>query len=350
MKQVIGFGVALAAALVGSYLTWTDDSEPVAVEGVPVYRTTPSELQSVAWASDSVDVTLSKRSDDKGDYHWLEVTERKQVERPVLDEAPADESTDGDDPEAPPTPRIETVEVVTEVAFKGNDAAAQVWEAFAPLEALRELTDTPGLDRSVFGLEEPEGRITVTRKGGEPVQLVVGGETYGSKDRYATAGERVFLLDDADLRPLQFAMSRLVDRVMYPLARPEMTAASLTLADGRGIEAVHVNPDDESKEYWTLATTPDDRNDEVDALLDRALLLRFRAYVTEAEATAGGALTPAYTFTVSGDGQTWPIEVLRRDDDTWFARAAYNRSLVQLTDNVQAPGVERELRELLDQQ
>ena len=43
--------------------------------------------------------------------------------------------------------------------------------------------------------------------------MPVGGETWGSSDRYVGLEGRVFLVDDADLRPLQYGKTRLVEEL-----------------------------------------------------------------------------------------------------------------------------------------
>lgn len=335
MKQVIGWSIALSVALVGSYLTWTDDSEPPALEAVPVYRATASELQAITWVAENAEVTLTRKSDALGDYIWIASSETRTVDVPVEPE-PSEESSD----EAPPAPRVEQVEQLVAVDFTGNGEAMALWETYAPLEALRELTELPGLDRSLFGLDAPEGTVKVT-KGGQTFELVIGAETYGAKDRYAAMGDRVFLIDDGALRPLQFASSRLVERNMWPLTKPEMETAAARLPDGEWVAFTHENRDDETQQHWAFADTDGERSDEADAFLDRLQLMRFRRYLTDDE--VGGPLTPIFAYRFSGKGQTYDIEMLEGPDETYYARSAFNRSLVQMSD-AQA----RDVRKLLE--
>ena len=338
MKQVIGWSIALTVAMVGSYLTWTDDSEPPAVEGVAVYRASPSELGSVTWASEKTTVTLTKRSDDLGDYYWIDSLEVRTITRPV-EPAEPDESAPED---PPPEPATEEVTEEVRVAFLGNAAAGQVWEGFAPLEALRELTELPGIDREVFGLTEPEGTLTV-KKGDTSYEIVVGSETYGSKDRYAAMGDRVFLLDDADLRPLQFASSRLVERQLTPLQPTDMERVTATRPGGPSVELVQGNRDDEARAFWALASNPEEADDDAEAWVARAFLLRFRRYVRDEEA---GELEPLFSYAIEGGGQTYEVSFfMSKTDGHAYARSSHNRSLLQLTDDT-APVVQEALTQL----
>jgi len=347
MKQVIALSVALAAAMVGSYLTWTDDSEPVATDGAEVYRARDGELKSVTWSSDERTIAISSRSDELGDYLWIESKETREVPKPVEpepddapDESPADEDDVPDElPDEPP--EMEMVEETIEVSFAGNDAAEKLWSDFQPLVALRELPDAASLDAEVFGLDEPTGTVTVTLED-QQVELTIGGETYGSKDRYARVGDSVFLLDDGDLRPLQFAATRLVERTLFPLIDSEVEQVVVTQGDAPPMVFEHRNRDDRQAAHFTWASQPDEADDQVDAWVGRLLKLRLRRYLTAEEA---GALSPLFRYEVRGEGQAYPVEILEGPDGTVYARSAHNRSLVELTASL-ADGLDAELGEL----
>jgi len=342
MKQVIALSVALAVAMVGSYLTWTDDSEPVATDGTEVYRATEGDLESLTWTSENLNIVVRRKTDGLGDYLWLESREVRKTTKPVEAPEPEDSPADGEEDDAPPPePATETVEEVLEVAFAGNEAAEKLWADFQPLVALRELAQASELDAEAFGLDEPTGTVVAT-VGGKPIELVIGGETYGSKDRYAKLGERVFLLDDGDLRPLQYAASRLVERSLFPLPEADVEQVVATRADGTELSFVHRNRDDKAAAYWAWAEQPDEQDDQVDAWVGRVLKAKLRAYTTDDDA---GALRPLFSYEVRGGDKAYAVEILEGADGKLYARAAFTRSLVELTASL-VDGLSDELEEL----
>ena len=86
MRQVIGLSVVLALSLVGSYLSWTSDEEVIDDDAVVVVQHTAKELTSLEWDSEDSTTVISRRSDDLGDYLWIESTVRtKKRKAPELD-------------------------------------------------------------------------------------------------------------------------------------------------------------------------------------------------------------------------------------------------------------------------
>jgi len=356
MKQVATLSVALVVALIGSYLAWTDDGETHAAEEVALYSASEDELESIRWNTESKDVTIRKKTDARGTYFWVESVERVVPKEPAApkeepEEAPpgSSEEEEGDAAESPaePSPAEEAPEAPPEptekrVAFLGNEQTEALWADYAPLRALRELPADASIPDSTFGLDEPEGTLEVVRRG-QTVTMTIGGETYGSKDRYVRYEGRTFLIDDGDLRPLQFATTRLVERALYPYAEREIQRIVVEL-DGRTDTFVHQNRDDRAKAYWARAATPEERDDTVETWVGKLLKLRLRAYVDEKEL---GPLTPRFRFRVEGDAP-WSVEVLQAEGPagTYYARSDYNRSLVELTSSV-AENIYEDLVEVL---
>lgn len=348
MRQVAILAGLLGLSLVATYVSWFEPEEEVAAKGesVAVYPAVTGDVTRLVWTSEKLDVTLEKRTDAKGDYTWVQTVERKKkkVDPPKppdpatpaegevpADAPPADAPAPPADPVAPAEPVPEPVEEVEvkELAFRGNDTAEKLWDSFAPLMALRELVPGPDMDSKVFGFEEPEGTLTVTRKGGE-VALTVGGEAYGSKDRYVQAGTRIFLVDDNTLRPLQFANMRLLERALQPLAEETATSVDIQTHDGQRLEMRQANVADRAKAFWARAATPDADDTSTGLWLGKLFRLRGSEYVAEPPA----GLVPSFTWT-AGDGKaSWSVEMFRTDDTDkadWYAKSDYDRAWLKLT-------------------
>ena len=79
MRQVVVLSVALVAALVGAYMTWTDDSEPGDDEetAVAVYTASEGDVSKLAWEGKEHSVLVERKTDAKGPYLWVTATDRK---------------------------------------------------------------------------------------------------------------------------------------------------------------------------------------------------------------------------------------------------------------------------------
>jgi len=317
MRQVIVLSALLGAALVGSYMTWTaDEADTTKADQVMVYRADADDVQSLKWTHEGVTAVVERREDARGTYTWVTVTEEPKE--------PA--GTDLDDPSASPeTPEPKVV------SFKGNEAADQLWTDFTPLYALRELHPEGGISDTAFGFDSPQGTLEVARKSG-PLTLVLGGETYGAKDRYVKVDGRVFLLDDKTLRSLQYAQTRLVDRLVEPLGEGKTRTVELT-ANGQTVSFVHQNHDDPRAAFWARAESSGEEDAGGAGWIGKALRIRIQDYDVPADASG---LESLFRYKVGDGSEAWSVEVLRSvgDDPQYYARGEYSRGLVHLTESL----------------
>lgn len=324
MKQPILFGGLLAVALVGAYTTWTaEEVEERKATDVLVYRADADAVTSVTWSDEDHTVRMTRPKDASGAYVWIEQTDRKKVVPPTPEGAEVPEGA-----EAPPAP--EPVIEETTTRFSGNEQAVEAWTSFAPLYALRELALGADADLASYGLDEPSSTLVVD-VGGKSVTIEVGGESYGTRDRYARAEGKLYLLDDGLVRPLQFAKSRLVERRLHPFEEKDI----LQVAVRRGADArtfVQKNADDRTKSFWADAAVADKKDAEAGAWLGKLFRLRVKSYVDEADAPA--AREAVFAFEVKGRDGAWSVEVTKAEVDgepTYYASSSFTRGLVDLT-------------------
>lgn len=344
MKEVGLYGALLAAALVGSYLTWTakPDAAPSDGGGVAVYRASAGDVKQLRWSSDKLDVKVERRSDDAGKYTWVTIDETKEKRPPPKphahgiddahgDDEHGDDATDGEQgPE--PEPAVEIEKIHTE--FLGAESADGLLTAFEPLMALRELS-TDGVDTSTFGFDDKSAKILVTRGTGE-IGIEIGGETYGSKDRYARHDGKILLLKDTTVRPLQFALTRLQENRLHPLAEPDIDRVELTRR-GKTIALAQQNKADRAAAYWARDTTPDERDETAATWIGKLMRAKVQSYP---DTSALGALEPEFTVVLTSGRASWRVEVVRvPGDDAYYARSTFNRALVQLTASLIAEAI-----------
>jgi hypothetical protein len=323
MKSVVFYAALLSAAMVGSYLSWTsDETEAAVAEAVAVYRASEGDVTALVFTSEDVDVTLERKTDARGDYAAVSVTERKkkalppepmeapdpeagpdapsaEPDAPEGDDNPEGDGADGEETpaEAPPEERFE-IEVV-EQSFTGSDKALALLADFEPLEAKRKL-DASLATTPAFGFDEPTGTIVVKRKGQEET-LVLGGSTYGSKDRYLKHDADLFLVDDTRIRPLQFAATRLRERSPQPWAEGEIETLSVSY-DGKVGTFEHKNRDDRAKAYWARSGE-EGADDSAAAVIERILRLKVD---TKGE-DPSGALEPLAEVVLTRGDEQWTV-------------------------------------------
>jgi hypothetical protein len=339
MKRVAIMSALLGLAMIASYITWTaDETEERDLQAVAVYSADASSLEKIAWTSEKADVTLEHRTDDDGEYTWVTITERKEVkpEPPAPEEKPEPAegepaAPEGDEPEAPAAPEEPAEPIIEETtsAFLGNKDASKLWDSFAPFYAARKLEDA-GTDLDL-GMEEPYATITITRGSG-PIELVVGGDTYGGRQRYLKSGDSLYLVDKKALGTIEQAKVKLVERDLYPLdARNDIDEVIVT----RGEETrqfIKQNADDASKTYWANAATPD-AEDPVGTTWVATKLFQTGATEYVDEATLSEAPELRFSFEVKGKGESWKVDVLQvGDTNQVFARSKFNRGMVKLTE------------------
>lgn len=344
MKTVILYAVLLGGTMTASYLTWTaeetDGSEDAAA--VEVYRAGEGDVTRLVYDSEKLKVVVERREDAIGSYPWVIVDETKETKVvPKHDHgAPDDEHGDdehGDDengdesppegpaadaPDAPPAPEVKVEQIHLE--FRGNDNADGLLKSYEPLMAEREL-DPGSAAPEVFGFDEPSGTLTISRRSGADVVLTLGGETYGSRDRYAKHDQRLLLLASTAIKPLQFAASRTVERRLQPFAEQDVDTVELTLGAGP-VTLTQKNKDDRKAAFWSRdGSEPDE---EAGSWLEKLFRLRADQHGSD-EDLQGRERVLAATFT-SSDG-THRIELYRGGEgDEVYARSDFLRGIAQL--------------------
>jgi len=357
VKQIAALAIALTVSMVGSYIVWTDDSPDVKTSGdeVVVYTAKAADLNTLAWKSEKIDIVLERKKDDRGEYTWVTTTERKEKKPPKPPPKPHDhehghggpegvELPHQDGEEAEPAEAEEDAEVeeapveieTVTTSFRGNEQAENMWEDFAPLMALRELQPEDATE-AFFGFDEPEGAIEVTRKS-STLSITIGGETFGGRDKYARTGDKIYLIDDQAIRPLQFGKTRLLERNLQPLGEPETNQVVIRTSQ---VEKTFVqqNRADRAQAKWTSEADPETEHP-VGTWLGKVYKLRAKSYVDPSELE--GPLELAFVYELQGDGESWPVEILK-DSNTptnYYAQPTYLRGMVELTRSLASDAVD----------
>ncbi|MDP2313310.1 MAG: DUF4340 domain-containing protein [Pseudomonadota bacterium] len=301
-KSVIVFAGLLVLSLGGAWARYTGGEETTK-EGVVLIDAKATELEKVVYTSPELTVTFEMRTDDFGRYGWVTVEDRKKGKADAVVE-----------------PKV--------TRFKTGTAADKVVEAFAPMVALRKLENVDDTQLTSFGLKEPDSTVTISA-GGKTVTFELGGETYGTKDRYAkNQGDgKVYVIDDEPFKTLKFAATRLPERSLLG-AKVEMIDGLRLGAGASTASWTQKNRDDKAAAYWEREGKPG-KDETFGNWIDKALKLKSTAYVQDGEAPA--ELLPGFDLTVTAPGQKpETVSVLQGGDD-WYAKSESTRGLVKLS-------------------
>lgn len=337
MRSVALFGGVLLITMSLSWMNYTEGEEKPR-EGTVLFDAKKADLQKAVYQSPDLTVEYEVRNDGLGSYGWVTVTENKKKKTPNPDK---------------PGEFTETSEKKV-TKFKAGSAADKLVDGLAPLMAVRALEDVPADKMEAFGLTAPDTTLAVTMDGTERT-LSLGGETYGTKDRYVkeAASGRIYVVDDEVFKSLKFAATRLPERALTDLKPEEIVGASL----GQGANTVswtHKNTSDKAAAYWSrdgggapvvpeaAPATPDapadaaaeapatsDKDVTFANWVDSALKLKSTAYVQDGAEPA--TLVAAFDLTLRAEGKPEQTIHVLRDGDDWYARGEFVRGLVKLS-------------------
>ncbi|MCB9746120.1 MAG: DUF4340 domain-containing protein [Alphaproteobacteria bacterium] len=359
-RQVTILGTLLGLSLVGSYMRWTAEEGTDLADKIVVLDAKAEQIKAVIWDSEELDLTISWKEDALGRYAMVTAVEQKERKLPsaepeeaIEDEEGAAEGEEGaaegespeppeaaeepsegesaEEPTEPPAPEVELYQEVTE--FKAGKAAEELLEDIAPMLAKRALAEVSGDKLAELGLDAPEGTLTVQREGKPDKVYEIGGEAYGTRDRYLrdTETSKVFLIEDKLLRPLKFGPTRLPDRELLGFDAADIATVKVSAVDAE-VTYEQRNSDDPKAAYWA-APGEEGEDEEAGNWVNKLLKLKGASFVQAEEIPTGETLE--LTVVVTGeDGKAVTLEIFKGTDpeghEAWYATSGWTRSKVKL--------------------
>jgi hypothetical protein len=315
-RAIVIYAGLLLVALGAAYHTWTHEDELALSDAVVIVPGEPNALESVAYKSKELELTITLREDERGRYAWVRAV-------PLEIEV---------DPDAPPNPHALPPDTETE-EFKAGKGGETVLEGLAPFVAKRLLEGIDDSKLGDLGLDEPDASLTITRRDKGSKTFDLGTDAYGGANIYARDPEtgKIYLLDAKLIRPLQSGKRTLPDRDLVGVQIKDIERIQIDAADASASFEQH-NPDDPQATFWS-AVGENEANATAAAWIDKALRLRSSKYVDEAAAPVG--LEQVFSFTVvAGDVPPTTVQVHRSlgegGEETWYARSEHTRGLVEL--------------------
>lgn len=322
IRSVSIYGVIVAVLLGLSWAEWTAPPEVDLGDKVVVMQGESKDVERVLWKGLKDEVNIERKLDAAGPYLWVTYTKWEEPKTPKPEPlAPEAEPTE---PE-PPAEKVAKVQV-----FKAGDTGDKLMDSLSPMLALRELTDVPPEKMATLGLDESKESLEVVRNGRSRV-LEIGGEAYGSKDRYARDKEsgNIYLIDDELLRPLKFAKGQMPDRALYSIAADRVESATIS-GGSTSLEVIQRNAADKDKATWVRASDPDTVAEQLKTWMDKALQLKGNTYVAPDDMPDD--LQDRFQLTIKGtDGKTETLSVQQSASKSgWYGKSDHTRGLVKL--------------------
>ena len=301
--SVYTYGAVLALSLGAAWYQW---SKPPSItkgeEVVILYGEETTTIEGISWESEKDKAVLELRSDEHGSYMWGTYTDKKKEENPVK-------------------------------SFKVGKDGEKLLESLSPLVAIRSLNDLSDEKREEIGLKEPTTSFSVTRNG-KTTTLDVGNEAYGTKDLYVQNQEtkEIFLLDDAKVRSLKFARTRLPERTLWSFDKGTVTGMTIytTIEEqSKSITLTHKNWQDKQQAKWIRDDAPDADNTQITNWVTKYLRSTNSSYALDVDVST---LTEALSIDMRADGDKTEKLTVYHDAEkkTWYAQSTHSRGLVKL--------------------
>ncbi len=347
------YGALLSLALAGAWVRYT--AEPaLELDGkVLLLQGTEDELTEVIWTSEGKDkAVITRKTDARGDYYEVVYTRWTEKKAPKVTptETPAGPTTDPVGPEAPgtdpatpadpnkppeaadPAKPPEPAPIIEESVqtFKAGEEGAKLATSVSPMLAIRKLEGVDAEKLATTGLDAPKEFLEISRKG-KTVKLEVGGEVYGTRDRYVknSATGEIYLVDDELLRPLKYARTRLPDRAVFGIEAKKITKAVLS-ASGTSRVLSQKNAQDAEKSTWVREDRPTEADEQLQTWMEKILKLKNTGYAEKDDATEG--LVLAFTLQIEDEkGVKETLEVFKdAEGKQWWARSEFTRGWVKM--------------------
>jgi hypothetical protein len=263
--------LAVAAGL--AYRSWTADGTTAPKTGeTELWAGSPDQVREIRYESKAGSLALQPHEDKAGKY-FVGTTVKNPQPTPPAPAPSASQSIDGKDkaPEKPAEPKT--------ASFIATKDGEELVKMVAPLRALRVLGKVTDAQKTDFGFDKEEGKLSV-KYGDQERMLVFGGTTPGGADYYAkdVATGNAYVVAGNIVRDLTNADQRLVEHKLH--AWDEGAAKRMKITAGTATRELVRNPD--KKDAWTKPDAPTEKDETASNWLTKIDRLRTTSYEGDA--------------------------------------------------------------------
>lgn len=247
----------LILALVAAWITFRGQFQgdsPSEETGVVVLQAAVGDVERVVYETERRTLRLEARRDEDG--RWFEGSEI------LLQAAGVETETETAQPQAH--------------VFRGGTATESLWRQLEPLRVRRVLGHLNEQKLAELELSETTASLTLTVRGRDH-RFTLGGEAYGTSDRYAQDSDgRVVVLPATLTRDLDIGRSRLMERRLIRATRPEVEALEPSRL-GRRARIVQHAAGQSAEAFWSLEGRQEE-SEEFATWVDKFFRLEARGY------------------------------------------------------------------------
>ncbi|MBI4538931.1 MAG: DUF4340 domain-containing protein [Gemmatimonadetes bacterium] len=271
MRLAVVHALLLAAALAFAYQTWTRDTSARTVAGLAtLWERSPNEIAAVSYQADDKTVVVERRSAGEGEFLWGTSFARRRPFAAAAQPAGADTA-----PGAKPAETVDTSE------FLVGEEGKRLFEELATLRAVRDLgvvEDTAR--RREYGLVEPTGRIVIQFRD-EARELEVGGDIYGSGDRYVLEPQsgRTYVVSGSLIRLAEAGDLTLMERRLHAFEADKVATVRVR-SSTRERTMQRSGGQQFGSSVWTRPETPDQPDQTFANFMQRLEQLWISGYAT----------------------------------------------------------------------
>ena len=295
------YGAILSISLIGAFMTWTEEPDPISGDEIELITGNKEDLQEIEWISPKNYVRISKKekSSTDGSLWVFYKEEEKDIKK----------------------------------NFKASSAGEKLFANYSPLTAIRKL-DAPSAEKLVeIGLQDPKTTVTITRNDRKRV-LEIGNEAYGTKDVYVRDSNsgQVYLVDDEKFRTLQHAKSRLPNRDLWSFdTMYDIKKATIQTDDVPQIVFEHKNHQDKQNARWERIGNNIENNDstteQITTWISKIIALRGGEYIEIDEKDV--LLKLKFSLIVQIEDTQESLKIYTQDEK-WYANSTFSEGFVLL--------------------
>lgn len=255
---------------------WTRDkqSKPMAAGDVTVWSGRPADVERIVYEGKKKRLELTAKKDDAGRYFVGTIEKEKAAPKPP----PSADPDAGAPPNAPNAPDAPPPEK-TVVGLVSITPAEKLLDMLAPLRSIRAVGQVPADKEADFGLNDPEGTLTVKIRDAER-KLLIGGPTPGGGDRYVRdpGNGEVYILKADIFRNVDTPESALIERDLHEWKDADVVSARLT-AGGKTAAIVRGGPD--TKRFWATSEAKDTADETIGNWMSKVDRMRPTEFVLQ---------------------------------------------------------------------